>query len=83
LFFEQFALSGNVAAVAFGDDVFAHCFDGFAGDDLLPMAAWMATSNIWRGMSSFIFAVDDSAFGVGGFAVQNQGERVNLFAGTR
>ena len=33
LFFEQFAFARDVAAVAFGDDVFAHGFDGFAGDD--------------------------------------------------
>ncbi len=34
LFFEQLAFARDVAAVAFGDDVFAHGFDGFAGDDL-------------------------------------------------
>jgi len=34
LLFEEFALSGDVAAVAFCGDVFAHGRDGFAGDDV-------------------------------------------------
>src|SRR5688572_17935618 len=34
LFFEQLALTGDVAAVAFRSDVFAHGADGFARDDL-------------------------------------------------
>ena len=34
LFLEEFALSGDVAAVAFGGDVFAHGGDGFPRDDV-------------------------------------------------
>jgi hypothetical protein len=34
LFFQQFALAGDVAAVAFGGDVLADGFDRLAGDDL-------------------------------------------------
>src|SRR5689334_4507296 len=33
LFFEELALTGDVAAVAFAGDVFAEGADGFAGDD--------------------------------------------------
>ena len=33
LFFEKFAFAGNVAAVAFGENVFADGGDGFARDD--------------------------------------------------
>ena len=33
LFFEQFLFAGDVAAVAFGEDVFAEGGDAFAGDD--------------------------------------------------
>ena len=34
LFFEQFALSGNITTVTFGGDVFAHRGDRFTGNDL-------------------------------------------------
>src|SRR2546430_14515796 len=34
LFFQQLALAGDVAAVAFGEHVLAHGMDRFAGDDL-------------------------------------------------
>ena len=34
LFLEEFALAGDVAAVALGDDVFADGGDGLTGDDL-------------------------------------------------
>src|SRR5436190_12334657 len=34
LFLEQLAFAGDVAAVAFGGDIFAQGADGFAGDDL-------------------------------------------------
>ena len=33
LLFQQFLLTADVAAIAFGGHVLAHCGDGFAGDD--------------------------------------------------
>jgi hypothetical protein len=44
---------------------------------LEPMAAWIATSNIWRGMSSRIFRDQGLAAIVGEVAVHDDGERVD------
>src|SRR5271156_1318554 len=33
LLFEELALAGHVAAIAFGEDVLAQCLDRLAGDD--------------------------------------------------
>ena len=44
---------------------------------LAPMAAWMATSNIWRGMSSRIFETRARPRVIGKVAVDDDGERVD------
>src|SRR5688500_221123 len=36
LFFEELAFTRDVTAVAFRDNVLAHCFNRLAGDDLIP-----------------------------------------------
>ena len=52
LLLEQLALARDVAAVALGDDVLAQRLDVSRAMILAPIAAWIATSNIWRGISS-------------------------------
>src|SRR5690606_33181947 len=56
LLLEQLALTRDVTAVTLRQHVLAQRLHRFASHDALPMAAWMATSNICRGMSSRIFA---------------------------
>ena len=75
--------AGDVAAVAFGDDVFAHRFDGFAGDDLVADGGLDGDFEHLARDQFLHFGGDCPAFCFGGFAVQNQRERVNLFAGNQ
>jgi hypothetical protein len=56
LLLEQLALARDVAAVALGEHVLAQRLDRLARDDAAPIAAWIATSNICRGISSRIFS---------------------------
>ena len=49
LLLEQLALAGDVAAVALGEHVLAQRLHRRPRDHVLPIAAWIATSNICRG----------------------------------
>ena len=51
------AFRGNAAAAIFGPVIVLMLFFNIFAQLILFIAAWIATSNICRGMSSFIFAV--------------------------
>ena len=55
LFLEQFLLAGDIAAVTFRQHILARCNVGAIMRP--PAAAWMATSNSWRGISSLSLVI--------------------------
>ena len=57
LLFQQLALTAYVAAVTFRQNVLAQRLDRGPRDDLPADGRRIATSNICRGISSFIFSV--------------------------
>ena len=56
LLFEQFFLTGHVAAVALRKNVLTHCLDRFARYDLTAYRRLYGISNSWRGMTSLSFS---------------------------
>ena len=77
LLFEELALAGDVAAVAFGDDVFADGGDGFAGDDLGADGGLDGDLEHLPGDELAHFADEGLAAVVGGVAVDDDGEGVD------
>ena len=57
LLLEQLALAGDVAAVALGSTSLRLAFTVSRAMTLPPIAAWIGTSNICRGISSLSFSV--------------------------
>ena len=73
LLFQELALAGDVAAVAFGGDVFADGFDGFSRDDLAADGG--LEGNFEKVAGDFFLEADQelSAAGLGLFAVDVDG----------
>ena len=56
LLLQQLFLSGDIAAVALGQDILSHGFYGFPGDDAPADGRLDGTSKSWRGILSFSFS---------------------------
>src|SRR5881398_2404151 len=56
LLLEQLALARHVAPIALGGDVLRNGRTVSRAITLVPIAAWITTSNSWRGISSFSFS---------------------------
>ena len=80
LFFQQFALAGNVAAVAFGEYVFAQGFHGGAGDDLVANRRLDGDFKHlpWDEVAHALDEVAAARLGV--FAVDDDGEGIDFVA---
>ncbi len=72
LLLEEFALSGDVAAVAFGGDVFAHGADRFPGDDVATNRG-LDGDNEHLGRDDFLEFGSEFATAVDGFVAVNDG----------
>jgi len=81
LLLEEFAFAGDVAAVAFGGDVFAHGGDGFAGDDLAADGGLDGDDEHLGGDDVLEFFAEVAAVGGGLFGVDDGGEGLDGFAG--
>ena len=81
LLLEEFALSGDVAAVAFGGDVFAHGGDRFAGDDV-PSDGGLDSDDEHLGGDDFLeLGGEVAAAGLRFIDVDDGGEGFDRFAG--
>ncbi len=80
LFFEEFALAGDVAAVAFGENVFAHGADGFAGDDFAADGCLDGNFEELAGDEVFEFRDECAADFVGVLGVGDDGEGIDGLA---
>lgn len=76
LFFEEFAFSADVAAVAFGDDVFSEGFDGVGGDDFLADGGLDTDFVLLPGDDFFELFDDGFSAVVAELAVDDEGEGV-------
>lgn len=86
LFFEEFSFSRDVAAVAFGEDVFSDGIDGFASDDfsadgaldgdfeLLASERFAESFANEPGAFDGAIFVDEDAEGVDGFVIDEDGQ---------
>ena len=81
LLFEQFALPGDVAAVAFGGDVFPHGGDGFAGDDLAADGSLDGDDEKVGRDDVLELPCQNTAVGFRFVAVDDGGERLDGIAG--
>src|SRR5581483_2978680 len=81
LFLEEFALAGDVAAVAFGQNVFAHGRYGFAGDDLGADRCLDGHFKHLPRDEFFHLGGQGAAAIVSEIAVNDDGKRIDRFAG--
>ena len=77
LLFPELALAGDVAAVAFGGDVFGDGADGFAGDDFAADGGLDGDFEELLRDDFFELGADGAPFGFGFGAVDEAGEGVD------
>ena len=80
MFFEQLALARDVAAVAFGDDVFAERFHGFASDHFVADGRLNGHFEKLARDQLFHLLGERAALCLRGAAMKNQRQRIDRFA---
>src|SRR5512145_359926 len=80
LLFQELSFAGNVAAVAFGRDIFTEGADGAAGDDFSADGALNGDFIHLAGNFVLETVTGDERSGAGALAVNDLRKRVDLFA---